>query len=307
MRKYYGKHWREVVGTFDAETKQDQWGNLAPGLFNTANKYTNRKHCAEVYAITTPKAPKEEKHQKQTERHNNKAPANYWRYKNIKIATSTRNGKCRAEEIIGDQVGGVAGYYVRARSYGGYGFTSEWKYNSREEINALMFDKSGNMIQAIKEDLQRRAHALKIQRAEEAAKVHEFAPDIERLKDRAQMLGGLLSQMVEEYRTKRAGENWGAFYFSHLLQRVADCLEDCEQIAAKCKAKSWRNIKDFLQEEEGNKRRADSLAVVVAEWLKLTPEQRGHDGQEERAIYYGCYKIDAGRVVYDFAALVGRP
>ena len=84
-RKYYGKHWREVVGTFDTETKQDQGGNLAPYLFNTANKYTNRKHCAEVYAITTPKAPEEEKRQKQTERHNSKAPANYWRYKNIKI------------------------------------------------------------------------------------------------------------------------------------------------------------------------------------------------------------------------------
>lgn len=306
-RKYYGKHWREVVGTFEPWTKQDQGGNLAPQLFNTANKYTNRKHCAEVYAITTPKAPAEEKHQTQTQRAENRTPATYWRYKNIKIETSTHNGKQRAEEITGDQVGGAAGFYIRRHTYGGVCFTSEWKYNNAEEIRALMFDNSGNMIQDLKEDLQRRAHALKIQRAEEAAKVHEFAPDIERLKERAQMLGGLLSQMVEEYRTNRAGENWGAFYFSHLLQKVADCLEDTEQIAAKCRAKSWRNIKDFLEDEESNKKRAEVLAVVVAEWLALTPEQRGHDGQEERAIYYSCYKVEGGRVVYDFAALTGRP
>lgn len=305
--KYYNLKWRAVVGTFEPNTKQDQCGNLAPSLFSSVNKYTNRKHCAEVYAITTPKAPADERYRKQTQRQENRPAFNYWRYKNIRIHTSTHNGKLRADEIKADQVGGACGVYLRARSYGGIVYSSEWHYNSEEEIRAELLDRSGNIINHIKNDLRRRAYALKIENQKAAAKVHEFAPDVERLNKRAEMLGQLLAEMVEEYRTNRAGENWGAFYFSHLLGKVADAMEDCGKIARKCKAKAWENIADFVRRDDDNKKTAERLAVVVAEWLNLTPEQRGHDGQEERAIYYGCYNIEGGRVVYNFQALEGRP
>lgn len=299
------RSWDAVCGTFDPETKTDQGGQPCD-QFQGVNKWRNRKQAAEVYAITTQRAPAQQARAIKTQRNENRPAPSYWRYKKIKIDTSTHNGKQRAESITAQQVGGGFAPIVR-RSFGGVCYSSEWKYNNAEEISAEYFDKSGNLIKETKEKLLRRAYALKIERQEQAAKVHEFAPDIERLNQRAATLGNLIQQITAEFINNRSAEDWGAFYYIYLNKRIANQLEECHEIANKCRRKEWRNIANFMEREEQSKKSAEALGVVVAEWLKLTPAERGHDAPKERAIYYGAYNIQGGALVYDFAKLEGRP
>ena len=305
-RKYYGLKWRAVCGTFDPETKKDQGGRPSH-LFNDANKYTNRKHCAAVYMITTPEAPAEEKRRKQTQRAENRPAVNYWRYKNIEAHTSANDGGLlRNESITADQIGGKVSAVVYARRWG-ICYSSEWHYKNTAEILAEYFDKSGNHIQKQRQEMARRTHQLKTERAEAKAKAHNYENEIQTLKERAARLCALMREMCAEFEKTRAAEDWGDFYFSHLLANVADCVSDCHKIADNCAAKRWCSFDSFAEKYESNKQRAARLAVVVAEWLNLEPGERGKDQPKERALYSGAYNIKGGALIYDFAKLEGRP
>lgn len=293
--------WRAVVGTFDPETQREGAGGPCAYLFQEATRYTGRKHAAAVYAISTPRAPEEAKQAKQAERVEARPGAEYWRYSGLKIETSKAGDKVRPVKVQAHQIGGGA-----ACLYDRYKMTGapiEGTYSSASEIEGALLDRSGYYITERRARLYRRAWALKLEHQAAAAAVHDYQPGIEALKATAAKLGGLMGDLLEEFNNTRAAEPWGAFYYSYLNKRIAHQIESINRLIDQALKKEFNSVAEFETQTANNQRRAEALELVVADWLTLPEDQRGHDGPKERAIYYEQYIIQDGRLIYTDASL----